>query len=313
METDGGRLRDDAIAWLLEGDPAVRFQTRRDLLDDERPELRSQIADQGAAATILAAHSDGRWGRGYYQPKWTSTHYSMLELRDLTVVPDHPVCTTVVAAALRELKGADGGINPADSVAVSEVCINGMFLAFACYFGADARALESVVDFVLGQRLPAGGFNCHSNRAGSTVASVHTTTSVIDGFAEYLRCGYDHRADEVRAAVGAAAETLLSRNLYQRRSDGEPIRAEFTRLHDPPRWHFDVLRGLDVLRGAGIPYDPRLDDALDIVRRRSRADGRWAGAAQYPGEKHVAYPRPGEPNRWVTLRALRSIRHFTAA
>ncbi len=136
---------------------------------------------------------------------------------------------------------------------------------------------------------------------------------MIDGFAEYLRRGYSHRADEVRVTIHAAATALLARNLYQRHSDGEPIRAEFTRFHEPPRWHFDVLHGLDVLRAAGIPHDPRLDDALRIVRQRRRADGRWVGASPYPGRTHLTYPPAGTPNRWVTLRALRVLRHFTPA
>ncbi|MDO9589833.1 MAG: hypothetical protein Q7J04_01660, partial [Microcella sp.] len=98
--------------------------------------------------------------------------------------------------------------------------------------------------------------------------------------------------------------------LYQHRSDREPIRAEFTRLHHPARWHFDVLRGLDVLRAAQQPWDERLDDALRIVASRRRTDGRWSAASQYPGQSHVSYPRAGAPHQWVTLRALRVLRHF---
>ena len=229
-------------------------------------------------------------------------------------VPRHePACGQIVAEALGEHIGDDGGVNPTDSVKVSDVCMNGMFLAFAAYFAAGPTALRSIVDFILGQQLDDGGFNCRANRSGARVSSVHSTTSVIDGLAEYLRCGYSHRAEEVRFAIEAGTTTLLDRNLYQRRADGEPIRAEFTRFHEPPRWHFDVLRGLDVLRSAGVSYDPRLDAALAIVRERRRPDGRWVGAAQYPGLTHLTYPRAGTPNRWVTLRALRVLRHFTSA
>ncbi|MEP7765356.1 hypothetical protein [Sanguibacter sp. 25GB23B1] len=310
MGAPGDPLVDDVVAWLLDGDVAVQYQTRRDLLDDDRPDLRSRVADQGDAATILAAHTSGGWGDGFYAPKWTCTHYALLELRDLGVPADHPACTRAVASALEEHLCTDGGINPADSVKVSDVCMNGMFLAYACFFGADAPSVDSVVDFVLQEEMPGGGFNCRSNRSGARVASVHSTTSVIDGLAEYLRSGRRYRAEEARRAIDSATEVLLDRRLYQRRSDGAPIRAELTRLHHPPRWHFDVLRGLDVLRSAGTAYDPRLEDALDIVRSRRRADGRWTGSAQYPGRTHVAYPRAGQPDRWVTLRALRTLRSF---
>lgn len=183
--------------------------------------------------------------------------------------------------------------------------MNGMFLAFGCYFGADEAGLQSIMDFVLRQRLDDGGFNCRANRSGARVSFVHSTISVIDGLSEYLRSGYTYRAGEAREAIGTATAALLARHLYQRRSTGEPIRAEFTRLHHPARWHFDVLRGLDVLRSAGSTYDDRLDDAVGVVLRRRHADGHWSAAAQYPGHIHIAYPRAGEPNRWITLRALR--------
>ena len=264
-----------------------------------------RIASEGDAGAILAAHTEPGWGRGFYEPKWTSTHYSLLELRDLAVAHDHPVCVGEVAAAIKRHKGNDGGFNPTDSVEESDVCMNGMFLAFGCYFGADEAGLQSIMDFVLRQRLDDGGFNCRANRSGARVSSVHSTISVIDGLSEYLRSGYTYRAGEAREATGTATAALLARHLYQRRSTGEPIRAEFTRLHHPARWHFDVLRGLDVLRSAGSTYDDRLDDAVGVVLRRRHADGHWSAAAQYPGHIHIAYPRAGEPNRWITLRALR--------
>lgn len=159
-------------------------------------------------------------------------------------------------------------------------------------------------DFVLGQRLDDGGLNCRANRSGARASSVHSTISVIDGLAEYLRDGYAYRAAEVREAIGAATGALLARHLYQRRSSGEPIRAEFTRLHHPARWHFDVLRGSmcsaapgqRTTTGSTPPWRAPPPPAFrcSLVR-----------AAQYPGQVQLAYPRAGEPNRWITLRALR--------
>lgn len=300
----------EVLDWLLAGDSAVQFQARRDLLGDERPDLQRRIPHDGDAAAILAAQrGDGHWGEGSYQPKWTCTHYSLLELRDLAVPSGYPSCVRAVSLLVGE-KGADGGVNPSRSVKVADVCINGHSLAYASHFGVSTVEVASVVDFVLGQELPDGGFNCRSNRSGARNSSVHTTASVIDGFAEYLRRGHTHRADEVRGAMRRAADALLARRLYQRRSDGEPIRAEFTRLHHPARWYFDVLRGLEVLRAAGVAGDSRCAEALGVLGRRRLPDGRWAATSQYPGRTHVAYPPAGTPNRWVTLRALRVLRHF---
>lgn len=295
-------------AWLLDGDAAVRHQTRRDLLDDDDPGLQERIAFDGDARAILAAHAEGEWGHGFYEPKWTCPHYSLLELRDLGLHRDHAVCVAEVATALDRHIGGDGGFNPAGSVKQSDVCMNGMFLAYGCYFGADPERIESVVDFVLDQRMDDGGYNCRANRSAARVSSVHSTTSVIDGLAEYLRSGYAYREAEVQDAIASATQSLLARRLYRSRSTGEAIRAEFTRLHHPARWHFDVLRGLDVLRASGSAYDDRLSDAVGILLARMGSGGRWSVARSYPGRTHVAYPPAGEPSRWVTLRALRVLR-----
>jgi hypothetical protein len=298
-------IADDVRSWLLGGDVAVQYAAHRDLFGRERPDLRGRIPGEGDAKVILDAHDAGRWGEAFYGTKWTSPHYSLLELRDLGCPSDHPVGVREVAVALERHRGADDGLVPTRSVPVSDVCMNGMFLAFACHFRAGAASLHGVVDFVLEQQLDDGGFNCLANRSGARVASVHSTTSVVDGLGEYLARGYPRRADEVRTAVEAAVESLLVRRLYQQCSSGEPISDTFTRLHHPARWHFDVLRGLDVIRASGVAYDARLDDAVRVLARRRRRDGRWSAAAQYPGRTHVAYPPTREPNRWVTLRALR--------
>lgn len=175
---------DAVLDWLLTGDVAVQFQARRDLLGEHRPDLQARIGQEGDGATLLAARgADGRWGCGFYQPKWTSSHYTLLELRNLGLPQDDHRCRETVALIGLET-GADGGVNPAGTVTNADVCVNGMFLSYAAYFGADAGLLGSVVDFLLAEELPSGGFNCRSNRAHHArvrVASVHTTLSVIEG------------------------------------------------------------------------------------------------------------------------------------
>ncbi|KAB7741449.1 hypothetical protein GA707_18065 [Nostocoides sp. F2B08] len=299
---------DPVVQWLLRTDPAVVYQVRRDLLDEGDPSERALIARSGSAAVILAARRpDGHWGQGFYQPKWTCTHYTLLELRDHQIDPGVAACREAVALCLEQM-GQDGGVNPSGTITHSDVCINGMFLAVAAYFRAGTPDLTSLVDFILSEQVGDGGFNCRSNRSGCRVSSVHTTCSVIDGFTEYLRAGHGHRADDVEAARGAAVECLLARRLYQQKATGEPVHPEVVKLHHPPRWHFDVLRGLEVVTAAGVTHDERLRPTVDVLRGRRRPDGRWAANAGYPGATHVDYTRAGTPNPWVTLRALRVIR-----
>jgi len=301
---------DEVIGWLLEGDSAVRHQTLSDLLDTDRAENRSAVGSDGDAAVLLAARGpDGHWGRGFYQPKWTCSHYTLLELRELELPGSHALAQATVELILQE-KAADRGVSPGRSVKFSDVCVDGMFLNYASWFGAGASGLASVVDCLLAEAMPDGGFNCQRKRPGTKTASVHTTVSVLEGFTSYLDAGVGHRREEVRQARDDAVECLLARELFRSRRTGEAIRPEFTRLHHPARWHFDVLRALDALRGADVPADPRMNAAIAVVLARRRPDGRWAASRGYPGQTHLRYPTPSQPNRWITLRALRVLRTY---
>ena len=178
------------LAWLLDGDVSLQYLAYRDLLGQYRPELLRRIAAEGWGAAYLAQRNpDGSWGRGFYQPKWTSTHYTRLDLKTLALEPDHPLIRETLRQA-EQWKGPDGGINPSGTTKDSDVCINGMFLNYACYFGTPAALLTSVVDFMLGQQMADGGFNCQHNRSGARHSSLHTTLSVLEGVLEYVRNGY---------------------------------------------------------------------------------------------------------------------------
>lgn len=304
----------DVVGWLLAGDPAVAYAARRDLLGEDDPAAQARIPAAGDAAVLLAARrSDGHWGDGFYQPKWTSTHYTLLELAGLGVPADDSGCAESARLCASPI-GPDGGVNPPGTVARSDVCVNGMFLTYAAAFGVPTPVLTSVIDFLLEQRLPDGGFNCRSNRGRAPrVSSVHTTASVIEGLAAYLGAGHAYRTEDVRQAIRSAVVALLDRRLFLSRTTGEPLHPKMTRPHYPARWHFDVLRGLEVLRYAlpyaEIPRDP-LRPALALVRSWRRDDGTWAAASGWPGQTHVDYPRAGTPNPWVTLRALRVLASF---
>ena len=298
--------RPELIDWLLAGDVSVQFQTARDLLNQDAPQLQSRISEEGDGAALLAARRENRhWGRGFYQPKWTSSHYTLLELRNLGLSQDNPVARETMQLILSEEKGPDGGLNPSPDIKHSDTCINGMALNYAAYFGGDERQLISVIDFLLVQQLADGGFNCRLNRSGARHSSVHTTLSVLEGIDQYARSGYRYRADELRTVREAAVELLLRHRLYRSHHTGLPIDEEFTRLHHPARWHYDILRCLDAFAVGGVPYDERMEDALDVLERRRRSDGRWVAARAYPGATHLVAARAGQPHRWITLMVLR--------
>jgi hypothetical protein len=299
------------IAWLLDGDVALQYQVYRDLLGQERPDLRARIATEGWGKQFLATRQPaGHWGRGFYQPKWTSTHYTLLDLRHLCIAPDHVLISESVAYVLTHHKGADGGVNPARSIPQSDVCVAGMALNYACYFGAAPELLASVVDYILAQQLADGGFNCERDRFGAWHSSLHSTISVLEGILEYGRHGQAYRAAELEQAAAEAREFILQHRLYRSDRTGQVINPRFLLLSYPSRWFYDILRALDYFRDAGVAYDPRMQDALDALKAKRRQDGTWPLQAKHPGQVHFDMETPGQPSRWNTLRALRVLQHF---
>lgn len=303
----------DVVGWLLDGDVAVAHQTTRDLLHHPDPGLRSRIATEGHAAALLAARRpDGHWGRGFYQPKWTSTHYTLLELCNLGLPEDQPGAAESAALVLAEERGPDGGLDPSHHAAVSDACINGMGLRYASWFGAREQDLAGLVDVLLARTVADGGFNCRHRPPLAPVShsSLHTTVSVLEGFTSYLAAGHQHRRREVVAAQGSAVEFVLRHQLFRSERTGEVIREDFVVPHHPPRWHFDILRGLDCLAGAGVPPDPRMDAALEALLARRRPDGSWT-ARVWPGRTHVPSD-PADRSRWATLIALRVFERYAS-
>ncbi|MCV3272073.1 hypothetical protein [Roseobacter sinensis] len=296
----------DPIPWLLAGDPAIQYQTHRDLLGVDRPDIRARIATEGWGAAFLAArHADGSWGEGFYRPKWTCTHYTLLDLRLLGLAPDHPQARDSIRRLLADGKGPDGGLLCAPEDRASDVCVNGMVLNYASYFRTPETLLRSVVDALLAQHMPDGGFNCRSNRSGARHSSLHSTLSVLEGIQSYQAGGYGYRQKALQETAAQARDFVLQHRFYKSDRTGRIIRDDFLRLSVPPRWCYNILRGLDHFREAGAPYDARMGDALEVLVSKRRRDGRWPVQAARPGQTHVRMEHPRKASRWVTLMALR--------
>ena len=303
--------RKGILEWLLAGDVSIQYQVHRDLLNAERKDLQGRIASEGWGARYLSERNpDGHWGQKFYQPKWTSSHYTLLDLRNLCIAPDTGEIQETLAMILRTEKGPDGGIRPIGSVQASDVCINGMFLNYASYFGTAAQELESVVDFILSQIMPDGGFNCMSNRSGAIHSSLHSTLSVLEGITEYERNGYSYRLEELELARQSSMEFVLIHRLFLSDRTGEVIRREFLRLPYPGRWKYDILRALDYFRYAREDRDERMEPALQVLIKKRNKDLTWNVQAKHPGQVHFEMEKAGRPSRWNTLRALRVLDHF---
>jgi hypothetical protein len=303
---------DGSIQWLLEGDPSIRWQTLRDLVGASERTVereRSRVARVGWGVRLLARQdAEGRWAAGLssedglYSPKWISTTYTMLLLRDLGLAASNRQARRACALLLDRGLQRDGGINYGWR-GRSETCITGMVLSILAHFRYDDARLDTLADHLLKAQMPDGGWNCR-RPLGATHASMHTTISVLEG----LRLLEMHRGRDVRALRAAqrrGREFLLVHRLFRSHRTGHVIKSEFARFAFPPRWHYDILRALDYFQSVGAPRDPRLSEAIDIVRARRGEDGRWPLEYSYKGKTYFQLERLGAPSRWNTLRALR--------
>ncbi len=299
---------DDVIRWLLEGDAAIRWQVQRDLLAAPAGSVareRRAVLFEGWGARLLALQdAEGTWGGGLYNPKWTSTTYTLLLLRDFGLPAEALQAQRACSLLLEKGPRADGGVNFGDARR-SETCITGMVLSLLTYFECDDPGVDTIANHLFERQMPDGGWNCRY--PGATHASVHTTISVLEGLRTYALLR-PKRAREVRLAQQRACEFLLVHKLFRSHRTGHVIKPEFKRFAFPPRWHYDILRALDYFQSVGAPRDERLAESIDIVRTRRSAAGRWSLDKPYAGKSHFQLERAGAPSRWNTLRALRVLR-----
>ncbi len=306
---------DPVIAWLLDGDPAVRWQVMRDLEDAPGAVWRRErrrVATAGWGERLLARQRpDGNWGRGPYQPKWTCTTYTMQLLRQLGLPPRHPAALRACAIDLDAL-APDGSVNFwGPRRRTGDACVTGMILAQLGAFGARDRRIERIVEHLLRAQMADGGWNCQRPR-GAVHGSFHTTTCVLEGLHAYA-CAGRPLAATADAAAARGREFLAVHRLFRSHRTGAVVSPEMTRLHFPTQWHHDVLRALDHFQAADAARDPRLADAIAVLEARRTADGRWTLAAPYPGAVHFALEETGAPSRMNTLRALRVLRWWRGA
>jgi hypothetical protein len=301
----------EILSWLLHGDVAIQYQTWRDLLHKNKPALRKRIESEGWGAEFLSRRSSGgHWGRGFYQPKWTSTHYTLLDLKNLGISPANKTIRETLRLVFAKEKAPDGGVLAIGAEKKSDVCVNGMLLNYASYFQVKQDLLISIVDFLLKEKMADGGFNCHSNRRGAVHSSLHTTLSVLEGIHEYEKNGYDYRLPELLKARRTSEEFILMHHLFRSDKTGAVINDSFLKLNYPCRWYYDILKALDYFQSAKVSYDPRMADALEVIIEKRTPAGQWKLPSRHPGQVHFELEPAGKPSRWNTLRALRVMQWF---
>jgi hypothetical protein len=309
------------IQWLLDSDPSIRWQVMRDLTDAPAHEVaaeRARVATQGWGARLLALQgADGRWGGAAWNHGWNSTMHILWLLRLLGLDPASAEARRAVGLVRDHVTWKGCGPQECEHnpffAGELEPCINGQVAAAGAYFGQDVRG---ILDRLLGEQLSDGGWNCEAP-INSTRSSFNTTICVLEALLEHEQA--TGGSPELTKARLRGQEYLLERRLFRRRSTGEVIERDrkgdttLTRFAFPTWWHYDVLRGLEYLRSAGVTPDERVAEAIELVASKRDRDGRWKLEAHYPGVLPVEMDMgEGNPSRWNTLRALRVLDWFSA-
>ncbi|MFI5495998.1 hypothetical protein [Actinoplanes sp. NPDC051859] len=307
----------DVIAWLLDTDPALRWQVLRDLTDAPPTEAaaeRSRVEHEGWGARLLALQAaDGMWDSGTLFPAgyangepgqpWTTTMHTLQTLQIFGLDLACAAARRAVALVAEHGRWDHDGQRYFDGEV--EACINGRTIEAGAYFGVD---VAPIVDRIVGERLADGGWNCYPSQR----SSIDTTIDVLDGLVAYERATGGSTA--VREARRSGEEYLLVRGLFRRASTGEVIAPGYLDAAFPYYWHYDVLRALDYFRAAGAAPDPRMAEAVEIIRGKRQPDGRWPLDRVHPGRVHFPVDGDvGEPSRWNTLRALRVLAWWDTA
>jgi hypothetical protein len=301
------------VNWLMEGDPAIQYQASRDLKHTNAQKLlamQKRIEHEGWGAAFLSRRrKNGHWGITFYQPKWTSTHYTLLDLKTIGLEPLNLHAVESTRMVMDQREGEDGGINLAGSLRFSDVCVNGLILNYAAFFSPKHSRLYSIVDFLLKVQMSDGGWNCRYLDPTTTHSSLHSTLSVLEGLLEFRKSS-KYRIRDILIGEKKAIEFLLRHKLYKSHRTGEVIDQRMLRFSFPCRWRYDVLRCLDYFQDAHVAYDPRMKEALDVVIGKQKPDGKWIVQQKHPGKVHFDMEKPGAPSRWNTLRCLRVLGYF---
>jgi hypothetical protein len=302
------------LKWLLNSDPAIRWQVMRDLTDQAPDAVaveRSRVATEGWGAQLLARQSRaGNWGGPNEDRGLLITLYSLVVLMDLGLDPASKQARKMIERVDKRLVFKPLNNRPFLH-GETEPCINGRILALGAYF---KKPTDSLANQLLGQQLEDGGWNCEAvepsaKRPKSRRSSFHTTICVLEGLLTYEQAGRKRTA--VTRARKRAENYLLERHMFRSLATGEIIDERWLRFSFPTFWHYDVLRGLDYLRNAGIKPDSRVREAVGIVMKRRHQNGRWPlnllHRERVPLEMETDV---GRASRWNTLRALRVLRWY---
>ncbi|MCB0827053.1 MAG: hypothetical protein KDC26_12785 [Armatimonadetes bacterium] len=304
-------MSEDALDWLMEGDPAIRWQTMRDLLDAPESEYqaeRAKTATEGWGSKILDYQDpNGRWRKG----RWTDSPWIVLQLMDIGIPAE--TASLKNAFAFHADRLMPPGEVTLDKILKSrmDLCHLGFWLRIGAYFSPEDERLQQIIEVILELTMPDGAWNCQiRNKPHTHHSSFHTTFNVLEGLKQAHIAGLINN-EKFFEAEARAMEFMLDHQMYRSDKTGEVIAERFTHLTYPSAWHYRVIRGLDYIRSTPFITDSRLDDPIRMLESQRGKDGKWITEKRIPGDQYFNMEAWGKPSRWVTLKALRILRART--
>lgn len=283
------------IQLLLDSDPSVRRMTQKYLLGTEQVYVSDGWI--GNFLSLFDARTQ-RWGGGIYGPKWISTFYTLRDLMSLEIDPKDPVYQAGLQTLLNNMWKKGHSVE-------DDVCVVAMMVSMLSYGSYDSEPIEEMMDYLISKQLSDGGWNCSSR---SKVSSVHTTLSVLEAYRDYLKFGYSKNLPMLNKQAHQGREYLLNKRLLRRETTGELLFNQVDSAHFPVRWKYDYLRALVYFTSIEYPYDPRLDEALALLKEKMKG-GTLGKGTTYSGRLHFKMETEtiGKMN---TLRGLMVLKHY---
>jgi hypothetical protein len=303
--SDSNPTNSAILDWLLEGDHVIRWQVMRDLLGKSesiwRAEQNLLPIDGWAAAILQRQLPNGAWPKG----RWTDTIWTLLVLLDCGIPTHLPALQKATNLQISLLLPPNQPVKHQLLRERLDLCHVGFWLRIGSAFLPQDGRLGAMADVICALQMADGGWNCKiRNYPNTTHSSFHTTFNVLEGLREAVQNGIID-PQRFKVAEDRALEFMLEHRLFKSDKTGAVIDAGMTHLTFPSYWHYTVLRGLDYMRTTAHFNDPRLDDAIELIAKRQKLNGRWPIEKRIPGITFFDMEKPGSDSRWNTLRAMR--------
>jgi len=341
------------VSWLMRQDsPSIRYWTMKDLLgyaenDPELSKARSEIPDSSLVSQILGEQRDGGYwaeAEDCYWPKWQATVWNLILLAEFGLSGDHPQVKKGCEFFLETMDAQDRSWPPPEYPdgdlrgyrLVWEPCVTGNMARTLVEFGyQDDPRVGEMFEWLVKEQFADGGWNCEGGGRDKQTkhSSFMSTIEPLWAFSALEPSGWPKGG---REAVTRGCEFLLMHRLYKSDHTFQTINEEWTKLHFPLFYFYDILHGLRVLTALESADDKRTFDAKELLKSKHSSDGTWPLEATYTrsikrnlvkdhgtgewnrvkGEGVADVPKLydelgviAEPNPWITLNALRVLSH----